>query len=313
MFIPQFTKKLTLAITTISAESSTSVWLAIVAFKLNCLLARKCFIDRCYEQSRKRYEEAWSTYATLNDRIANYSLMMEFQQFYVNALFQLSNVYYKLNMPNKSFHFCEQTMDMISDILVNRLALTQEAYFQELAFKKETIRDSSPSPIRMEMAMLMNEKKVVKSTRKKLQGSSKEGTPAKSSRRTKTNSKTPAKPAKIKLESPETFSIPTVPVVVVAVDENSSVLGNMAISQPKVEESKRRTTTSTSTARKIPVRSSSTIKSSSKETTVKTVSSTIIVSKRKTSSTLVISQDTIAAVAAPTPVVSTRKTSRRLI
>lgn len=286
------------------------MWLAIVAFKLNCLLARKCFIDRCYEQSRKRYEEAWSTYAQLNDRIANYSLKMEFQQFYVNALFQLSNVYYKLNMPNKSFHFCEQTMDMISDILVNRLALTQEAYFQELAFKKETIRDSSPSPIRMEMAMLMNEKKVVKSTRKKLQGSSKEGTPAKSSRRTKTNSKTPAKPAKIKLESPETFSIPTVPVVVVAVDENSSVLGNMASSQPKAEESKRRTTTtSASTARKIPVRSSSTLKSSSKETTVKTVSSTIIVSKKKTSSTLVISQETIA----PTPVVSTRKTSRRLI
>lgn len=278
------------------------MWLEIVGFKLNCLLARKCCIDLCYEESRKRYEEAWNAYEVINGRIANYQLKMEFQQFYVNALFQLSNVYYKLNMPTKSFRFCEQTTVMISDILVNRLALTQEAYFQELAFKTEIgvgqtrPIDSPVSPIRMEIAMLMNDKKVVKSSRKKvLASSSKDGTPPRSTRKGKHSAKTPAKALKIKLESPDLLHIPSRNVAV-AIDENSSKLINTV---SKIEEPKRRTATN----RKIPVRT--TTKTSSMDAT-NNLESKIVSSKKMAS-------HTIPTDAVSEPVTSTRKTSRRLI
>lgn len=295
----QFTKKVSQAI--LSLDSNASIWLQIVGFKLNCLLARKLYIDRCYEQSRKRYEDAWTVYETLNGQIANYSLKMEFQQFYVNALFQLSNVYYKLNMPTKSYQFCEQTTVMISEILVNRLALTQEAFFQELPFKGESSHSASAhhepqvSPIQLEIAMLMNEKKGSKSSRKKVStatGSSKEGTPAKTVRRAKQSSKTPGKASKSKVTSPDTFPMPSLAIV----DENSSRLCN---NLNQTEEIPRRS----AVGRRIPVRNSTT----AKDPLVKSVSSIAVPKKRTPTS--------VATTDAPavTSISSTRKTSRRLI
>lgn len=300
----QFTKKVSLAIKSLNKSSSLS--LQIISFKLNCLLARKLYLDHRYDESRRRYEDAWNSYEPLNAQIANYSLKMEFQQFYVNALFQLSNVYYKLNMPTKSFRFCEQTTVMISEILVNRIALTQEAYFQELAFKTEidsaaTRRMNSPvSPIQMEIALLMNDKKVAKSIRKKLP-SSKEGTPAKASKRSTKSAKTPGKTLKIK--SPDVFPIPSLPVVV-AVDENSSLLGNNVAKQ---EENQRRSTVT----RKIPVRTTTSSKVSAKEGSLKTATSGIVMSKKKASSAVSTSEQSAAAETVGGN--STRKTSRRLI
>lgn len=287
----QFNLKLSQAIAIYG--HSSSLWMEIVCFKLNCLMARKNYIDRDYDKSRQRYEESWDNYESLNERISNYSLKMEFQQFYVNALFQLSNVYYKLNMPTKSFRFCEQTTVVIREILANRIALTQEAYFQEFPFKTELdslSRNSSPiSPINIEIAMLMNEKKTTKSSRKKVNAlsSSKRLTPIRSSRKAK---QTPAK-FTIDLDSPE-IPIASLPVVV-AVDENSSVLGNNVAKPPTADEAKRKTST-----RKIPVRTGTTSKSSASNTTS---------TRKKSTTTFAVPEPETVAV------IGSRKTSRRLL
>lgn len=282
-----------------SLNVKDSVRLAICGFKLKCLLARKYYIDQSYEQSLELYQDAWETYDPLYEKIANYGLRMDFQQFYVNVLFQLSNVYYKMGLCQKSLRFCESTTLMISEIRVNRIALTQETHFQGLHFKSEfgaietttteattfvessssssisrpaRVRRVSPvSPMQIEMAMILK------------------GTP---SRTAKKSGRQSAKSLKIKSEPPDSVTKSQLTVV----DENSSTLSNI---QPQdsvvaeLEQSKRKTIT-----RKIPVRATSI----AKKTEVK--SSAVAKGKSVTVS---------SAEETATPATATRKTSRRLM
>lgn len=270
-----------------SLNVKDSVRLAICGFKVKCLLARKYYIDRSYEQSLELYEEAWQNYDSLYEKIANHGLRMDFQQFYVNVLFQLSNVYYKMGLCQKSLRFCESTTLMISEIRVNRIALMQETHFQGLHFKSEigaietktiveskssraaTVRRVSPvSPMQIEMAMLLK------------------GTPSRTAKKVVRQS---AKRVKIKVEPPELVTNTQLAVV----DENSSTISNIAPNSVEVDQTKPKTIT-----RKIPVRATSIAK--------KTPIQTCIVPKGRP---ITVS----SAGEAATPATGTRKTSRRLM
>lgn len=290
-------------------------------FKLNCLLARKFYVDNNYEQAKKLYEHAWKSYEELNERINSYSLKTELQQFYVNVLFQLSNVYYKMGKSAKSLSFCETTTSIISNIRVNRIALTQEAYFQGMIFKSEistvmaTVstsgrmnaakeRATPVSPMEVEMAKLViNEKKACRSTKKKVvskgdSNGSAEGTPSKNRR-----GRPSAKGVQIKLEKQDAIEQPISFPKLTMVDENSSVLGNrlltVVVKTEPVKEGKRKTTT-----RKIPVRTT-------KSTTINDLST--LKSSATTSSVSRVKTESAKSPVGVEATIATRKTSRRLL
>lgn len=294
------------------AAKKTSTHQEIVIFKLNCFLARKFYIGHQFSLSKHLYDQANASYPSILDKIYNFPMKLELQQFYINMLFQYSNVFAKLGETEKSVSYCRKTTELINGIGVNRIALAQEAQLQELMFKNRQRKicpkprtpevqknPKSASPIEMEMALIKNmkmgsEKSMSRGrkTKKDEPKPSVEETPKSHRRKTQAKSAAKMKTPMIRVDSP---------TVSKREEENSPDLVNVVkeVKQQKEEPKKR-------IVRKIPVRTGGgKVEKVTKEpelVTTEAASSKTATSTRKKNKSEI-----------PELAVHTRKISRRMI
>lgn len=219
-------------------------------------MARKCYIEGAYSVSRDLYKNTTTAHELLG-RIFNRSMALDFKQFFINTLFQLSHLYWRLESPRESRTSFDQTVAMIRTLNVNTIALRQEVQYQELSFAQcgfsESLKGtpnvtdtSSPisySPLKMVRSCVESSRKKRKKSDvlvPKVVSSSKlekKTVPGKS-KITKTPTAKASPPVLVRVDSP---SLPPS-----CSDENSSTVGNVR------EPAKK-------TVRKIPVRIKPTI------------------------------------------------------